>query len=823
MAADGIEERIEALLRRMTLEEKAALTAGSDVWHTAAVPRLGIPRLKMSDGPTGARGEAFGGGTSAACFPNGSALAATWDVERIERVGEALAQEARSKGAHVLLGPTVNMHRSPLGGRHFECYSEDPLLAARIAAAFVSGVQRRGVGTSVKHFVANDSEFERHTISSEMDERTLREIYLPPFEAAVREAGAWTVMAAYNRIGGTFACEHHALLVDLLKREWGFDGVVVSDWGAVHATAATALGGCDLEMPGPARHLGPQLAKAVEAGEVPEAVLDAMARRVLRLLARTGALDEATEPAERSEDRPAHRVLIRETACAAAVLLRNQGDVLPLPRGLRRLALIGPNARDTCIQGGGSARVLAHREVSVLEALRERAEGRFELVYEPGCTSHKGVPVAKAPDFAAPESGRPGLRMDFFPSLDLTGEPVHSRTTGGFEQVWMGSPAAGVPARFSARLDGTFTARESGVHTFALTVAGRARLLLDGEPAIDLWGPHERGEAFFGLGSPERTAELPLRAGDRVALRLEYSKEGAPFLGGLKLGHLPPLPTDMLERAEAAAREADAAVIVLGTNREWETEGHDREDFALPGRQGELARRVAAANPNTVVVVNAGSPVDLTFADTVPALLWAWYPGQEAGHAIADLLFGDAEPGGRLPTSFPFRLEDTPSFPWVPGAEGRVEYGEGVFAGYRHYDRAGVPPRFPFGHGLGYTRFSFEAISLSAEAAHEADLPLRVAVELRNVGERPGGEVVQLYVHDPEASVPRPEQELRAFAPVRLAPGERRRVELALDARAFAFWSTERHAWVAEPGAFEIRVGRSSRELPLRARFRLKG
>ncbi|MDX1649383.1 MAG: phosphate acyltransferase, partial [Myxococcota bacterium] len=597
------------------------------------------------------------------------------------------------------------------------------------------------------------------------------------------------------------------------------DGLVS---GAVHTTAETALGGCDLEMPGPARHLGPQLAKAVEAGEVPQAVLDDMARRILRVMARSGALAKVEEAPERAEDRPAHRALIRETACAGAVLLRNEGDVLPLPHDLRRLVLIGPNARETCIQGGGSARVLAHREVSVLDALRERADGRFELVFEPGCTSHRSVPLLRAADVTPPGGEGRGLRMRLFPSFDLSGEPVHERVTRGFEQVWMGSPARGVPARFSARLEGRVTAREGGVHTFALTTAGRARLFLDDVLAIDLWEETERGEAFFGLGSVERTAELPLEAGDEVAVRVEYSKEGAPFLGGLRLGHLPPFPDDAMERAEAAARDADAAVVVIGLNRDWETEGRDRESLALPGRQAELAERVAAANPRTVVVVNAGAPVDLAFAERVPALLWAWYPGQEAGHAVADLLFGDAEPGGRLPTTFPARLEDTPSFPHYPGSDGKVLYGEGVLAGYRHYDTRGVTPRFPFGHGLSYTRFELSDLVLSRDEAAEPELPVEASVTLRNVGARKGSEVVQLYVHDREASVPRPEQELRAFARVELAPGERRRVRLPLPARAFAFWDETRRAWTAEAGDYEIRVGRSSRDLPLRAGFRLR-
>lgn len=820
---DDVEEHVEALLAEMTLEEKAALTAGSDAWHGVAIPRLGIPRLKLSDGPAGARGESSSGEQSAACFPNGSALAASFDTDLVERVGEALAEEARSKGAHVLLAPTVNMHRSPLGGRHFECYSEDPHLSARMAVAFVRGVQRRGVAASVKHFVANDSEFERHTISSELDARTLREIYLPPFEAAVKEAGAWTVMAAYNRIGSRHACEHRELLQGLLKEEWGFDGLVVSDWGAVHDTVATALAGCDMEMPGPARHLGPHLAEAVRAGELPEAQVDEMARRILRVMGRTGALDGGEEVAERAEDQPRHRALIREAACAGAVLLRNREGVLPLRReGLQRLALIGPNARETCIQGGGSARVPPHRQVSVLEALGERAEGRFELLFEPGCTSHRALPLLRAESVTPPEGGGEGLRMQLFDRLDPEGEPRLTRTTRSFDALWISSPAPGIPARFSARLEGRFTARETGVHHFALTTAGRARLFVDGELAVDLWQETGRGEAFFGLGGPERTAPVRLEAGQAVALRVEYSRQDAPFLGGLRIGHLPPHPEDALERAEAAARAADAAVVVVGLNADWETEGRDRESWALPGRQAELVERVAAANPRTVVVVNAGAPVDLAPAEGAPALLWAWYPGQEAGHALADLLFGDAEPGGRLPTTFPVRLEDTPSFPFHPGRDGKAVYGEGVFAGYRHYDTKGLAPRFAFGFGLSYTRFELSDLELSATSASREELPLEAHVTLRNVGDRMGSEVVQLYVHDPQARVPRPEQELRAFAKLRLAPGEARRIRLGLPERAFAFWE-EGSGWVVEPGDYEIRVGRSSRDLPLRARLHLRG
>jgi beta-glucosidase len=821
-------EEVEALLARMTLEEKAAFVAGSAMWYGTGVPRLGIPRLKVTDGPIGARGGHYGTGPSAACFPCGSALAATWSPELVYELGVALGQEARTKRCHVLLGPTVNMHRSPLAGRHFEGYSEDPHLAARIAVAFVRGVQSQGVGTSVKHFVCNDSEFERHTISSEVDERTLQEIYLPPFEAAVREAGAWTVMAAYNKVNGSYATEHHGLQVALLKQAWGFDGVIVSDWFAVKDGVAAAKGGLDLEMPGPPRHFGPALAEAVKRADVPEEVLDDKVRRLLLLLERTGAARETQEEAEEAIDRPAHRALARRAAAEAIVLLRNEGDVLPLPRGdLARLALIGPNAEHVCIQGGGSARVRPHYAVSPLAALRERAAAQgFELFFEPGCTSHRRTPALDSGLLSEGGGRERGFEAVFYPSPDLSGEPAFARTTRDTELTWIGDVDPRLPTgSFSVRLSGRFVPAESGAHTFSLISAGRSRLLVDGEVVIDNWTHQERGDAYFGLGSREETARVALEADGLAELVIEFAREG-PGLGALRIGHLSPVPEDLFERAVDVARRADAAVVVLGLNEEWETEGADRTSLALPGRQAELALAVAAANPRTAVVVNAGAPVDLRFLARIPAALWLWYPGQEGGNALADVLFGDADPGGRLPTTFPERLEDVPCHAHgpsgYPGAEGRVVYAEGVFTGYRHYDTHGVAPLFPFGHGLSYARFEYGELVLSRDRLREGET-LEARVRVRNAGARTGQEVVQLYVRDLEARVPRPDKELRAFEKLSLAPGEEREVTFRLGARDLAFFDEERKAFAAEPGAFEILVGRSSRDLRARARFALVG
>ena len=818
---------VETLLDRLTLEEKAALCSGASMWLTTAIPRLGIPALKLSDGPIGVRGGNLTGGLPSACFPNASALGATWSPDQVEEMGVALGEEAKTKGVHVVLGPTVNLHRSPLGGRHFEAYSEDPLLTSRLCVAFVRGVQSQGVGTSVKHYVANDSEFERMSISSELDERTLREVYLRPFEAAVAEVGPWTIMAAYNQVNGSFCTAHRELLVEILEEEWGFDGVVVSDWFAIKDTVAAANGGLDLEMPGPARFFGEALVVAVKDGRVSEDEIDRKVRRLLRLIERTGAAPGGVEAPEQAVDRPEHRALARRLATESAVLLRNEAGLLPLRRdGLARLAVVGPNAAETSALGGGSARVVPHYGTHALDAIRAAA-GEVEVVFEPGCSSHRTVPALDTSRLSTPE-GDEGFELAFFDSLDLSGEPVQVRTTRDAEQTWLGEIAPGLdPLRFSARLRGRFTPGAGGMQTFALSCAGKARLRVDGEEVLDQWAFQERGESWFGAGSAERTVDLPLTEGRAVELVVEFSSEGVrSFAGasitGVKLGHMRAVPDDAIERAVAAAREADAAVVIVGLNADWESEGGDKTDMRLPGRQEELIERVAAANPSTIVVVNAGAPLELAWAESVPALLWAWYGGQEAGRAIADLLFGEASPGGRLPTTFPERLEDCAAHSGdllrYPGRNGRVVYGEGVFVGHRHFDRAGLEPRFPFGFGLSYTSFAYGDAELEGVPGSD-DFALRV--EVRNTGGVAASEVVQVYMHDLEASILRPEQELAAFAKVLLAAGERRTVRLPIPRRALCFWSVERHAWLAEAGAFELRVGRSSRDHHARLSFEL--
>jgi beta-glucosidase len=816
-----VERKVEALISAMTDEEKVSLLAGASTWETAAIARLGVPAIRVSDGPNGARGGgALVGGVRAACFPAAISLASSWNPALVREVGEALAEEALSKGARVLLAPTVNLHRGVLNGRNFECYSEDPYLTAQLAAAYITGLQSRGVAATIKHFVGNESEVERMTISSEIPERALRELYLVPFEVAVKEAGVWAVMCAYNKLGGLYASEHPRLLTEILRHEWGFDGLVMSDWFATHSTAASLNAGLDLEMPGPPLHRGEKLLAALRAGEVSKEALDRSVRRVLVLALRVGAFDAPELPEERAVDRPEHRALIRRAGAEGTVLLKNSG-VLPLdPQKLTKVAVIGPNARVAQIMGGGSAQVNAHYRVSPWEGLRALL-GEGALEYELGCTNHKFAPLLEVGE--TPVGRVEGLRVAYFNTPDLTGEVVHRADVPSAELMWFGEVAPGVaPVGFSVRLEAHLTPSASGEHRFGLASAGLSRLFVDGEELIDNWRDWRAGETYFGMGSDERVAATDLEAGRTYALRLEYSypERGALGLRAVRLGAEKPLGDEALARAAALAKEADVALLFVGHSGEWDTEGRDRTDINLAGAQDALITRVAEANPNTVVVLQTGAPVAMPWLGRVAAVLQGWYPGQECGNALADVLFGRVNPSGRLPQTYPVRLEDTPTLTdpprSYPGEGGRVHYTEGLLVGYRHFDTRAIAPLFPFGFGLSYTTFAYGEVQLSAARLAPGET-LRVTVPVTNTGARAGAEVVQLYVRDPEARLARPEKELKAFAKVFLEPGETQAVGLELGMRAFAFFDPEPNAWVAEAGRFELLVGRSAAEIVRRA------
>jgi len=835
--------RDDTLVRKLTLEEKALLTAGADMWRTAAIERVGIPALKMTDGPNGARGDALlgAGSETALCVPCGSALGATWNPALVERVGSALGEEARTKACRILLAPTINIHRSPLGGRNFECYSEDPLLSGKTAAAFVRGVQSRGVAATAKHFVANDAEFQRYTMSSRVDERALREIYLVPFELAVCEGGVLAIMTGYNRLNGTYCSENEWLLERVLRDDFGFTGIVMTDWFSSGDTAASAAAGLDLQMPGPGRFFGPALGEAVREGTVDEKVLDAKVERFLSVVDRLRAWEDPVEAAERSVERPEHRALAREAACESTVLLANDG-ILPLDASrLRSVALLGPNWGRAHIMGGGSASLRPHRRTPPLETMRERLGATCRVLHHPGCNIDRTTRTMNRAVLRTPE-GEPGIAVEIFPNLDLAGEPVKRLVFEETRLAFFGAPAEGVGAReFSLRARAVFTPEQSGAHTFALVQAGRARVFVDGKIVLDgVTDPPPLGPSFLGMASQERLATVELAAGRAVEIRVEYSSREALLLRGVQIGHRSPVEEDPIGAAAALAAEADVAILLVGTSDEWESEGHDRGSMDLPGAQDELVARVRAANPRTIVVLNTGAPVATPWADEVAAVLQAWLGGQEMCEALADVLLGAADPAGRLPTTFPSLLEHNPSFGNFPGENGEVLYGEGVLVGYRWYDTRRLPVRWAFGHGLSYTTFAIGEPRVTARE-HAPGSPLVVEVPVTNTGPRRGAEVVQCYVAPPPGKLVRPAKELKAFEKVWLEPGASAIVQLVLEDRAFACWDpgapdqealrtklgpaasflpggkldlgrTEPGWWI-DAGEYELHVGRSSADV----------
>jgi beta-glucosidase len=793
-----LEDRVEMILGSLTSEEKVSLLSGVGPWELRPPGRLGLPSLLMSDGPNGARGESFNSGLSA-CFPCETALAATWDRELVREVGIALGVETRRVGAGMLLAPAVNLHRSPLGGRNFECFSEDPELSAQMAAAYVAGVQSVGVACCVKHFVCNDSESERRTMSSDVGEPALRELYLVPFEEAVR-AGAWAVMASYNRLNGAFATEHPGLLTAVLREEWGFDGVVVSDWFATSSTAAALAAGLDIEMPGPPRHRGPELLRALRQGEVSGADLDRSARRVLRLLARTSAGSAAHAPGPDGE--PTRR-LIRRAAARGMVLLRNEG-VLPLdPAALRLVAVIGPGANRGQAQGAGSCQVNPPHVVDPVTALSARFAPSVNVRFARGCVE-ASRPLPLTGTAMLIHVGAPGATVEYYLRADPGARPVATEATSGLDLLWLGQVLAGyrnddVTVRARAQLHPA----EDGVHQLTLAGAGRSRLLLDGHVIAEQSAPTE-GDLAFDLSGTEVRAAVPMRAGQPRDLVAEFEPPPHPDIARLQVGLVLPSPAGLIE--EAVQLENPPGV---------EIEGRDRPSMDLPAAQNELITRVSEVNPRTVVALNTGSPVTMPWAGQVAAIVQMWFPGQELGDALADVLTGAVNPSGKLPTTFPARVEDAPSWDHQADGGGRVPYGEGLAMGYRGLAAAGSPrPNFPFGHGLSYSTFALGAAELAS--SENADDPgYAVTVPVTNTSDRPGREVVQLYVRLGGAG--RPFWELKAFASVEVAPGMTEMARLEVPARKLRVWSGA--GWTAPDEPVDVRIGTSSADLPIALQF----
>lgn len=816
-------QRAEEALARLSLEEKVALLAGNGTMTIAAQPKIGLAEeFWFSDGPHTVRPELDRNNFNSAnrsddhstVLPTLSALAATWDTELAFRFGETLGREARDRGKDVLLGPGVNLQRTPLNGRNYEYLGEDPHLASRLAVAYVKGVQSQDVGACVKHFVGNDQELARGSVDVVMDEPTLRELYLAPFEAAVVEGGALTVMNGYNRFRGEF-CSHNAYLNhQVLKSEWGFPGFVVSDWGGVHETVAGALGGLDVEMhAGEAiRHFRAPLVEAVRDGRVPLAVVDEMARRVLYVMAKIGKLG-GRERARGARNTADHHALAREVAEQAIVLLKNDRAVLPLSAGrVRRLLVIGANADVRHTSGGWSAEGKPLFETTPLQGLRGVLSPDVELTHIPGPFTEIYSPLPESVIATVDSSdlargaAQKGWLVDYFaaetPAIRPSGE--------GFERVvdchWGARPPSFASTR-SARFKVEIIAPESGVYRFELLHDGKARLAVDGVQVIDSENPPS---ALRGA-----TGSAELAAGRRHSLVVEFSRavgEGRCSFGWRLPSRSPISP----ENLAARAKDADAVVFLtgnrLGHGRAQECEGADRPSLALPEGENEAVTAVLASRPDTVVVNQSGAPVDMPWADQASTLVQYWFSGMDGGTALARVLFGLVNPSGRLPFSIPRNLADTPAHALGEYGPVRVEYKEGLFIGYRWHDSRNIAPLFPFGHGLSYTTFAIGSPEPEFTSIRAGET-LRVRVPVSNTGRKTGAEVVQLYLGHPVSSLPRPIRELRAFAKVSLQPGEIRLVELELPARAFSVWDDTAKTWRIDAGEYTLESGASSRAL----------
>ncbi|KAI1419944.1 glycosyl hydrolase family 3 N terminal domain-containing protein [Xylaria sp. FL1777] len=808
-------------LASLTIEEKVSLLTAADFWRTKAIPEKGIPAIKTSDGPNGARGGIFVGGTKAALFPCGISLAATWNKNLLYQVGQHLAGEVQARSAQVLLAPTVCMHRHPLGGRNFESFSEDPLLTGRLASQYIKGLQSKGVAATIKHFVTNEQETHRLTIDSLVMERPLRELYLRPFEIAVREANPWAVMTSYNLLNGVHADMNRHTLKDILRGEWAYDGTVMSDWGGVNSTVESIKAGCDIEFPYSSKWRFDKVLKALDNGELTLEDINTAAENVLTLVERTKGGDMSVEEPEREDDKDDTRLLIRSAGVEGLTLLKNEGGILPIDPKTAKIAVIGPNANRAIAGGGGSASLNPYYNTLPLDSIKQAAHG--EVIYAKGCHIYKWLPVASP--FCTDKSGKPGVTLEWFSGDKFRGNViVTQRRTNTDLFLWDSAPLDQLGPEWSAIATTYLTPTSSGKHTISFMSVGPGKLYLDGDLALDLWNWTEEGEAMFD-GSIDYMVEVNMTAGKTVELRVEMTNELRPVskqkefnmthkYGGCRIGFKEEDQVDYLQEAVDAAREADVAIVIVGLDAEWESEGYDRQTMDLPsdGSQDRLVQAVLKANPRTVVVNQSGSPVTMPWADDVPAIIQAWYQGQEAGNALADVLFGLRNPSGKLPSTFPRKLEDTPAYHNWPGENLRVLYGEGLYIGYRHYDRVKVEPLFPFGHGLSYTTFEYGRPSLSNKIL-TSSAPIHLVVAVTNTGRVAGAETVQIYIQDVKSTLPRPEKELAAFEKVSLDPDETKHITVPLDKCAVGYYDPAKSAWIAEEGNFRVLIGASATDI----------
>lgn len=803
-----LEARVNDLFGRMTQDEKLGFLTGTG-FTTQPLPRLGVPAMGMVDAGQGVRGGADSTQGPATQFPSGVVMASSWDPMLVSRIGKAIGEEALNKGtgAQVLLGPAVNIQRSPLGGRNSEYFSEDPHLAGALAVGYIQGMQSTGCAACVKHYAANNEEVDRSSVNVNVDERTLREMYLPAFESAVKDGHVWSVMASYNRVGGYYATANKYLLTDILKNGWGWDGLVMSDWGAVHETSGIIAAGNDLEMPGGAYLTHDKVARALKSGRVTQAEIDDSVRRILRAIVRVGLLDGPRTIDHGIVNSPAHQKLAYEAACSGIVLLKNSNSILPIDAArIKSIAVIGPGAKGMQLGSQGSPSVQPFYAIQPLDGIKTRVGNDVTVNYAAGLESGSPVPAS----MLTPASGAgSGLRGEYYANRNLAGQPAVARVDPALQFNWRyDAPAPGVPrTEFSVRWTGTLIAPVSGRYTLALSGDDGYRLFLDGKQVIDHW---------FEGGISTQAVEVNFEAGSRHHLRIEYFQAAGDAV--LRFNWVLPGAPSFVDAVEAA-KKSDVAVVCV-TTAGTEGEGEDRPSMALPGDQDALIRAVVAANPKTIVVLNNGTPVLMPWLASVPGLVEAWFPGDEGGHALASVLFGDVNPSGKLPTTLGARREDYPDFGHFPGRNGQVTYAEGIYVGYRHFDKQRLVPLFPFGYGLSYTTFKYGPLRLSHPVL-PPQATVSVSVAITNIGTRAGAEVVELYVHDPAPKVDKEVQALKGFGKVDLLPGQTKNVTMTLRPRDLAYCDVPGKQWKADAGVYDIQVGASSREIRRQVSLRL--
>ena len=805
---------INKLIQDLTLREKISLMSGFNSWYTNKIDRLDIPSIKMSDGPNGVRGDSTSG-KSSACFPCAISIGSTWDMDLINQLGVALGEEAKVKDVDVLLGPTINIHRHPLGGRHFESFSEDPFLTGKIATEYVKGVQSQNVAACLKHFIGNDTEYERHLVSSNIDEKTLREIYLLPFEMGVKEGNAQVVMSAYNKLNNIYCSSHKELLIDILKDEWGFDGYVVSDWGAALETEENARGGLDLEMPGPGNVWGDQLYAAVSEGKVEEELINDKVRRILNIASFSKRFENPTNKPEESNDSSEHRKLLKEAAAAGMVLLKNN-NLLPLKSNIKNLAIIGPNAKEAQIIGGGSASLKPHYQAHPLEAFENKLGDQTNISYAKGCHTHKYLPKVKEELM----DDKKGFLVEYFEGSKFDENIlVQEHLIGNKFWVFEGF-AKDVIAKFdrpdiSVRFSCAYTPDISGNHEFEIFGIGKARLFIDGKELIDNWTETSPGEAFFSFSSDSKKALVDLDEGKTYQLEIRYKFEGN--FPAIYIGCQTPDKVNLFDEALEVAKVADQVILIVGTNSDWETEGNDRSDFNLPANQNYLIEEVLKVNPNTLVVLNTGSPVKMPWVDRAEAILQTWFAGQEFGNAMVDIITGAINPSGRLPTSFPKNIEDTPAFNSYPGKDLQMNYEEKLLVGYRWYDKKDIKTLFPFGHGLSYTQFEYTDLEVEIQANNKVSCTFLI----QNTGLIAGAETAQCYIGYKTDDHSEPKKTLQGFSKITLNQGDKSKVEINLNSRNFSSWNEAKQNWEVRSGSYEIFIGSSAENIILQSTINL--